>query len=394
MKSGNEVLRSNINCSFTKIKGIFIRININVFVLGWLLLMKTKPFNLHLPAHNRCLRIFPGKLVKVLRIIDIMFKIMLIKRNHRNLDNDLISIPFDGHILLKKTGGYKVFNLKENIVSTQYDSNLKKDEFIKTVTALESIAYLGISPAIRHIDYKSHFIQEEYINRYKAEVFYPLTGYFYDKILPIWKGYIIAYPNKSINLVEYISCQEEFILASIIRLEKARYSQELISNLRDFIVTFVNDIKLISNQVDMSLSLSHGDLHAWNILLNKEGGLLIDWDTVEERSLTYDLFYMIFHNLFNRDEVDYNEVIYQLDKCMGLLSSNPLGKIQKHDCLFTKLNWDLYRSIFYLEYVRLYFENRINKCVDREGVQIAMKRLLNDLLVFKNVNIYKDREAK
>ncbi|MGP4106329.1 phosphotransferase [Virgibacillus sp. L01] len=372
------------NLKYVKVKGLFICLDKNYVILAWLLLFKTRPFNLHLPAHNKYLRIFPGKFIKVLRVFNIIQRLLVFKnKKYESNDDDIISVPYNGHILIKKSGGYKVFNLKEGIVATQYNLDVEEDDFCSITKNLKYISQLSFVPLIKAVDYQNKCVYEEYINLRKAKGFYPISAYFYDRILPVWERNITALPNKNKSLEEYISNQKAIILGNISYLTKGSSNDELIY-IETFVKMLLKKISFNYNEKNIQLTLSHGDLHAWNILLDGKDSKLIDWDTLKERTVLHDLFYMLFYNLFGMETKNYNEFLKQLDKVL----SRSCLKLDINENGLTKPNQDLYRMLFYLEYITLYIEKKINTYPNRKLIQDGIKKLNNDILVFKEVEEY------
>lgn len=375
---------------YLKILGLYICIDKNSFIIARFLLFRTKPFNLHSSPHNKYLRIFPGKFVKVLRVMYILSKVFLLKHNNYNSSDELIEVPYDGHILLKKTGGYKVFNLQENTVATQYETDIDADGFESIASNLKLIANLGISPVIKGIDYSNKCVYEEYHNLYKANRFYPISTYFYEEILPLWERNIEVYPKMNIKLEEYISDQESFLLENLIILEQDTHNKE-IDSIREYAKLVINRIRTMGSQSDIQLNLSHGDLHAWNILLNKKNGIIIDWDTFKERTVFHDLFYMMFHNLFGMETKNYSKFISQLDEVISnriKLQVNGKGNVND--------KYDIYRLLYYLEYINLFIEKKVNIYSKKERIQSVIRKLHKDVLVLKEVEnvIQKSSVAK
>lgn len=354
-------------------------------MLAWLLLTRTRPFNLHAPAYKRYFRHLPGKVIKVLRVLNLTRKLFLIKYIKSARKYEIINVGFDGHILIITSGGYKVFNLKRKIVATQFKPELKEENFKNIIKNLESIKDLEISPKIKDVDYKNKCFYEEYINLYKAERFYPVSTYFYNKILPTWERNINKYPRSKMKLIEYVTDQESFILNRINTLGKDGYDKDFIIPISSYVEKISKKIISEYSQTSIYITLSHGDLHAWNVLLNNNDSILIDWDTLKERSLFHDLYYMFIHNLFGRDKVDFKEFLFELYKCFDITCS----KLQNENDEITCNNFhkDLYRMLFYLEYIYLDIEKRIDMYSDRLSITDRVGKINECIKVFEDIEM-------
>lgn len=360
----------------------------NYFTLAWFLLTRTRPFNLHAAAHMKYFRLLPGRFMKVLRVFIIMKKLLSIKNKKSKRKKEIINVPYDGHILIKTSNGYKIFNLKKKIVATHYKSDIKNDIFINIIKNLGIIEEFAISPKIKAVDYHNKCVYEEYINLYKSKIFYPIKPYFYNIILPTWEKNIKIYPSRRVSLTEYVVIQKSFILNRIEYLEKERYDKEIIVGIRGFVEKLSKKILLEHNQTCIYLTLSHGDFHAWNVLIGNKEAILIDWDTLKERSLYHDLFYIFIHNIFGKDNVNYNEFLLELDKCISMSGSKfQNGYKDDHLTHYTSLDKDLYRMLFYLEYIYLDFERRLDMCTDRKRIKDRAKQINHCIKVFEEIEM-------
>ncbi|MEC5424041.1 phosphotransferase [Virgibacillus sp. C22-A2] len=376
--------------SFVKIQDMYVSMDKNILSLAWFLLIRTRPFNLHFTAYNKFLRILPGRFIKLLRIINIIKNLIFIKYMYMYMykdNHEFVESSYDGHILVKTSNGNKIFNLQEKTVVTQYKVEFKKELFTKIATNLKGIGNYYISPNIKQINSDEKSISEEYINLYKADRFYPITSYFDNVILPIWERNIELFPIKKIMLKDYLLDQERFIITRINYLKKEGYDRECLVNIQRYVeglreklsLDYTNNIKYIY------LTLTHGDLHAWNILLNKKKSILIDWDTQKERSLYHDFYYMYYHNIFERTSVNHKSFKLSLNKNINKTRKNVKKKINESEQDIS-LNKELYRMLFYLEYIYLDFENRVEIQTNNNSIQKCLFKINNCIRVFKETD--------
>jgi Phosphotransferase enzyme family len=290
------------------------------------------------------------------------------------MKREIMSVPFRGHILINTSGGYKVFNLYTKTVVTKYEDKLTAKDFTGKISNLKKLEKLGIAPKVRDVDYQNHIIIEEFINLPKANFFYPINSYFYEKILPVWKYNVENYPRKKINCKEYILTQKLFIFRVIEELKESGFNKKLLSQIQNFVENVSNQISSANFKNEIELSISHGDLHAWNILLNKRKAIVIDWDTFKERSLYHDVYYMFFHNIFGGKNVNYPAFLQSLETCLENIEGEIPNCKKSYNEYNTNASLDMYRSLFYLEYIYLDFEKRLQALTDTDSIQ---RRLIN-----------------
>jgi hypothetical protein len=335
----------------------------------------------------KLLKHFPGKFIKVLRIFNITKNLFLLKYIRKERNSEIINVPFDGHILIKTSSGYKVFNLKKKIVVTQYKSDLNKDIFNKIIRNLESIEEYSISPKIKSIDNRNKCFYEDYINLYKAESFYPISSIFYNKILPIWERNINIHPLRKINAVEYVTNQKNFISDKIKFLEIEGYDKESLVRILGYVEKLSTRILSDYKKTCIYLTLSHGDFHAWNVLLSRKDGILIDWETLKERSLYHDLYYMFLHNIFGNEKININELLTELDKCICLSRLKMQSEHKENALTINGVSKDLYRLLFFLEYIYLDFEKRIDTYSKRIQIEDRLKKNNECIKVFEEIEL-------
>ncbi|MCJ8009135.1 phosphotransferase [Lederbergia wuyishanensis] len=363
---------------YVKLYGLFISLDKNLIILLWLLLNKTNPFNLHVAASKRYFQLFPSCLLKFLRVLNIIRKLMLIKKFIGVKNYPTISVDLDGHILLKTSGGLKVFDLKNEIVASQYTSVYKKEAFISLVRRLEAIQKYNISPKIIEVDFPNKCIYEEFVNFYKAERFELGSNYLMDKILPVWEEITRNTPFTTIYLIEYITNQRDYILNKINDLERQGFDICQLRTISTFVDNIYHNLIEKNKKTYIYLTLTHGDLHAWNILIYSNNSKVIDWDTVKERSLLHDFYYLLIHKMLGRG-ID-KKFLIELNKLESII----LLKIKN---LFNESNLDLnlYRKLFYLESIYLDIENRIDVITNKYRIEEGILRMNESIKTFTKI---------
>ncbi len=364
---------------------LFVSTEKNCLILGWLLLFRTRPFNLHVPARRSYLRKIPGKFIKIFRVTNLVFRLFLLKNVYRKTNNNFINVPFDGHVVLETSEGYKVFDLKRRLVATQYNKEHQGEIFDGIAKKLKEISKYDVSSTLKSIDYQRRCIYEEYLNLYKANNFYPFSTYFNERILPIWERNKERFPKRKIDVKTYILNQESFILKSINQYKEKGHSQEIVDYIRNYTKELSAGLLAKKSINTINLSLTHGDMHYKNILLSKKDGLMIDCNTIKERSIFHDFFYMLFYNLFKDSTISYHEFADKLDACFAKIAIRSQGENSELGNQFTIHENDFYRRLFYLEYVSLAFEFNINIYNDKDQVQEGLSYYYGHIKLLKDV---------
>lgn len=374
-------MRVENKVTYYQIYDLFISAEKNCLILAYYLLFRTRAFHLHVPAQRRYLRMFPGKIIKVLRVINLVIKLFRLK--HATITTyNARSIPFAGHILLETGEGYKVFDLKNRVVVTKYRREYHGEPFRKIANNVSLLGKYGVSAPLKAIDYQTECIYEAYLNVYQAKNFAPFSEYFCDRILPIWERNIMRFPKRKVDVKTYIRNQEKFIIDSLHCCENKLNAVETVNYIRNYVGKLTAQLLETKDISDIDLCWTHGDMHYRNILLNRNGGMLIDCNTVKERSIYHDLFYMFFDRLFKEKVFRNYEGLAKFETYM----ENAAVLLQgKNDKTGTKAHVKkFYRRLFYLEYVVLAFENYINVSNDQVHVQEEMDFFHGNIEIFED----------
>jgi hypothetical protein len=343
------------------------------------MLIRTKPLHLEYKPTKKYYRCIPVIFIGYFRMLLLIREFIKCKKIDEN-KNEFIVTPYDGHILIKTSNGYKVFNLHKKIVITQYLSDINEEKFNLFIRRLESIQMLDVSPQIKLIDHKNKSVTEQYYNYKKAKRFYPINSYFINRIIPVWEKIIKKCEIKEHNLCDYVRKHVEGIENRISILEQNGYDKSLFERIEKYLEKLTTNLGKENNE-RIYLAFTHGDLHAWNILLNFKRAIIIDWDTLKERSIYHDFFYMFYHNMFGKQDCDFTKGIFEFVQCL-----HSVNKLMERQIQAT-FDLDLYRSLFFLEYLYMDFELRIDMTNNKDKKEILINNLNECVRVFEEVEI-------
>lgn len=289
--------------------------------------------------------------------IKILVYFIVRQLNLRDIDVS-VNLPVFGHLCMHVHKGYKVFDLRREMVIKVFDSDVCKDSITDEIERLKLVSGIPFAPSIGNWDIDRRWYEEEYVSEfpsssYKTMESGALLSAFRD-IIPCFNGLMIFREPLLKDAADY--ADNIFKL-----LDKGRASEDLfdtgeVNKIMDFMET-IRKLIIGHRNSDIYLVFSHGDFCAANILKTAHGIKVLDWEGTKSRSALFD-FYSYFFYL----PVCINHSLVETASSVNdALQEYVSGSTQKNPdiCKSISANSRLYRYLFYLEF--------IHKLVEREA---------------------------
>lgn len=178
---------------------------------------------------------------------------LLIRINVLQLFLKKIKLPSDIGPMIFVGGQIKIFNFKEKEVLSIPKTDQESDEFIRSKKFQKKINPLNISPKIIEINLNIPFSREEFL--------FNLKKFNYEEAFSVLLGFYKKNKIKKVKLKKYTSILKKELL------------KKNISNM--FIFDILNKMK--SHNFEVLEVLCHGDFAKWQILKDKTGLKITDW---------------------------------------------------------------------------------------------------------------------
>ena len=120
-------------------------------------------------------------------------------------------------------------------------------------------------------------------------------------------------------------CTINDVKTTIIDWNKMFYSYKISLNTYLNIILSESNLKYFQGDIQVELTLSHGDLHDANIFLYDEKPILIDYDFSDHRFVNYDIMYYTYQK--NNKSFDSLKSYSDLDKFISIGNVYNLSKI-------------------------------------------------------------------
>ncbi len=260
-----------------------------------------------------------------------------------------VSLPVFGQICIAVHRGFKVFDVTQMRVVKVFDSEVNLNERRNEIERLESVASLGIAPAIGRRSISEGWYEESLLRGTMDSSVKALDTkdvlHKFRKVIQCYLFRIIAsQPAVRINGIEY--CEELFenILG---QMEERLYEYDVRMKAKALLNSLLNQTRIQSDH-PIVLVFSHGDFCPANMLNTPIGLRIIDWEDSGYRSAFFDFFSYFFYRTVSR-KIPVEVVISEINQLLPVYISEVLRKAHAQLLDNFKQSILLYRWVFYLE---------------------------------------------
>lgn len=329
MKS-NYCEKTKVEYSYGKIGGHYLYLQQNPVALGFLICFRGRSFTGNKSAIRSALA---------------WAKMLLQCRFIRQINNSVQDLPVRGNLCSRVYNGWKVFDLKRNVVTKLFSTEVDQVEIEEEIERVRRVGKHGFAPSILQSRVKERWYEEEYINGRNVipKDWVGFLDIFQQYLLPCVESMILTHDPEYVNVNEY-ACERKGVLMG----EKLS-NQKLDNTKIDSIRTFVNLMGEQLNQhtaIRIPLVFSHGDFKASHVLKAKRGPVIIDWETVGRRSLLFDFYNAFFQPVYHERRAttiksDINTGISNLESRLRIVSPELSSSLMPLE--------QIYRQLYYVE---------------------------------------------
>ncbi|MBS4220173.1 hypothetical protein KHA96_17875 [Bacillus sp. FJAT-49711] len=337
---------------------IYINLDQGLLILMYYLFFKGKPLEfLERKTRNNVINCFLP-LVRGLRVLQFTYLFYKKRRIYRKSEDSvrIITTSFFGNcLILLRLGEYKVINFRKKDVTTVFPNNNSIADIKESIDKCIKAQKCNLAPNIISWDINKRFIKERYLNLKTLFIELDNADEFNIEIFPILENIVLSTPPQDIILRNY----QQKLVGNIDFFIKKYLNQNLDNNENKIILGFLSfineELTIFSSKKEIQLFFSHGDLWEQNILKNNKGLGVIDWNTLDMRSLYFDFFYIMFHKVSRQNEDKRINTIKEIDMAFENFQFRLIENDQfnSKSVLGIKNHLDLYRYLFYLEFVLL-----------------------------------------
>ncbi|MBP1949041.1 hypothetical protein [Virgibacillus litoralis] len=342
---------------------IYINQDQNLIKLFLVLYWKMRPLSfLGKTAGWPLLNRFPGFITRAVRVVQFVYDFYRVKVRYQTGGSlSIVQTKCFGHCLLKlRQGEIKVFDLKQDVVTTVFVNGLTEKEVRAQINTAQKAANCKLAPELIQWNEKDRYMTEKYINLSSPSYDFNNLATFYSEVFPILIDILSTTKPKKVDFVK-ISADNLFAAESILHQFESKYNCiKETQIIRHFINEVNQDLNRVLYRGNIDLVLSHGDFWEGNILAKRGRYHVIDWMTIGFRTLYFDFYYVMFMqaskkaHLNTADEGSINDLHRELDMSCQLFLEK-LKRSKRIDAEQMKIpeQFTIYRYLFYLELIIL-----------------------------------------
>lgn len=310
----------------------------------------------YLCFNNKSLKLIPiFKKYKAWRII----RQLMEHRLGIRVKETSMQLPFFGNLCLRVHRGHRLFNYPKKRVIKVFDSDVPAEKKTSEINAVQQASEFSFTPHLFHWDIKQGWYEEELINGYlgygptKSDTT-AFIDLYHKKIAPCIEQIILSKPVIYTTVGSRISdCLDTLqdTITSELELDRSKVYQ-----IEKFVKSIIEQLSL-KKETRVGLVPTHGDFSFKNILSTENGLRVLDWESLNNRTILCDLYNCFF------TEIYYERVSTQLiDEIKDAISSLQLHLTNKSPEIAGILSGpiDTYRKLYYLERICTLAERRIN----------------------------------
>lgn len=365
---------------YIHINNIYINDNLNIIILFKKLMFDVNPLKLESKLPYPMINKLPSLFNKLFRVFRLSIKYFSAK--HFNQNKEFLRLNNFGHIVLKRQlnnvsidkSVYKIFNLNNRHLISQYDTTVLQKEILPDINKLNEVKDLKITPKLLEVNLQDKYYVEEYLNfkHPNSKEWNKSLDLITDFIKELYVHFPLIKKSKNDFIKENKYTIHENILVNPLYSKKANKIMEYVKIKTEKLADFEKETVLYAQ--------SHGDLNSGNFFINKNQVIGLDWELLKYRSLYYDVFYFVL--IVNRKDfnlVDENQLDIKTQQVVKYLN-----EINEPKLLMTEKDIEFYINCFILEYLnwkfRVYLSYKNNNDFQRKLTEI-----IKDIYYFEKI---------
>lgn len=292
----------------------------------------------------------------------------------------VVNVPVYGHIGMSVHKGYKIFDLRRQVVAKVFDHEVDTSNIVSEIEGVKKVSQIDFAPSLKRWNAAEGWYEEDYVNGSLDSSYTPLDSetllqkFSRDLVRPI-NSLILFEPPIVKNSLEYVSENVEILGQS--RLSKQDFTLNKFNAIKSFIDLIVERLRIEGN-CSVFLVFTHGDFCPANMLNVRQGFTIIDWESAGNRSVLFDLYSYFFYRPVSRN-VPVATVASELNEALPMFISNLEKKAPPIFHSLTQFQ-NVYRWIYYVE--------QICKTVEREMTDKNLDMLGRTLRYIDAFNAY------
>ncbi len=344
-KQFSGFLSMQVTYPYVEINGQYFYLKQNILELAWFLFFGSKPLKQHSTFKIK-------RLASTLKTF-IRFRLGLKK------GIELKKFPVCCNLIFKVHGGYRAFDFKHKTVTKIISDNFRPADAIAEIDGVRKANQLDFAPNLLRWNAAEHWYEEEYID---GVVGYSglnsdarmISKLFNEEIVHCLGKMILFNPPVKTTVNEVVNrCSKSW---DYDRLSRITVEPGKLDGLYQFVQLKASKLLARADQT-IYLIFSHGDFSLRNMLMTKSGIKILDWETITNRSVLFDLYNFFLTELYyHRASTDLTS---EIKKAIIILQAKLNSKNPEvaHHLLACA---EVYRWLYYVERICMLLQRGLN----------------------------------
>lgn len=320
---------------------------------------------------------FKNNLVALIKFV--AYKYHLRKpKSHKSI----VSLPLYGHICVPVYKGYKIFDLRREVVMRLFDPDVSFHAISSEIEHMKIASRVSFAPSLRKWDLMERWYEEDYVigSVDSPRVFSMDSAVFLKSFFQELAPHIIVLITLQNPLIKNAAQSVADLMQHI---EDTRIGGQSLLNtdeakIKDFLNRIVDSLQA-NKDVPVFHVFTHGDFCPENVLKTQQGMKLIDWECAKYRTALYDFYSYFFYRPCHKN-LPIEALAFEINEALSFF----VLKISKElpELAGSLSGYEsLYRKIYYLE--------RLGYLAEREMTD--KKPGIRDL-IFRNIEVFDSYE--
>jgi len=272
-------------------------------------------------------------------------------------DYNILSFKKFGHFCmpLNFKNQWKLFDLKNNVVTKMFSSTSSKVAIEKEVDVIKSSNITGLAPKLIAFDISGGWYQEELISgSVKIPESWEEIMHKYTKVIPrIIRMILQSGPVAKVCPTDYINIKYKNILKMAEKMIDSEQDLNHFLTFSNCVFKKIDDIKSNTNSNVIYIGNTHGDFKFTHLFGDDNNPQLVDWEAYSARSIMFDYYnaicpWLIHHKIPNDASRQFHIAI---NFFISEISQNLNSEISTN----ISNNSELYKYIYFFERVERTF---------------------------------------
>ena len=203
--------------------------------------------------------------------------------------DSVIELPVFGQLCLKVQNGYKVFDLRRQVVVKVFSQEINPAIVRYEIEQVRRVGTHRFAPSVRRWNVEERWYEEDYVNGYTTSQ---------ESLVPLIADMMLVVPPREVGALAYAHNLGAAVWSERGKLSDRQLDTAHANKIRGFVRAVIDQLESAGER-QIYLVFSHGDFSPRHVLTTGHSSVAVDWEAVGSRSALFDLFDAYFQRCFH-----------------------------------------------------------------------------------------------